>query len=206
MDELPRLIDEWNTAEGRIATLALSRPDAYETYLRAVRVVADALGGVTSVEALAEAHAHATPLAERALHGAGFLPGEVKASQVAGAAFALRYRQLWGEERRAAAAARIREARDRGQPWVTIYEEGIPGIPSPQPYRRLEMRLADGAGLHAFVEEDPGTGEPRYGLERLVLDPDTGDAAGEPRDRRMFRDAAEWERNLAEARSAPGPP
>jgi hypothetical protein len=206
MDDLPRLIAEWNAAEGRIATLALSRPDAYETYLRAVKVVADDLADVRSVEELADAFAEAPARADRVLAGAGFLPGEVRGAQVAGAAFAIRYRRLRSEERRAEAVARIREGGDRGDAWVTLYEEGVPGLPYPQPYRRIEMRVADGAGLHLFVEEDPGTGAPRYGIEFLSLDPDTGDPVDEPRDRRMFEDRGEWERTLEEARQAPGPP
>ena len=200
---IERLAAEWSAAEGRISTLVLTRPEAYERYLSAARLVADALADLGTPEELAAAYEDGPALAERVLHGAGFLPEEFSATQVAGAGFAIRYRELARERARAAAAGRIREARLRGDPWVVVEERGRPDAPVPGLYRRLEMRVEDGSGLHAFVEEDPGTGAPRYVVERVPLDPETGDAVGEPTDRSTFTDRPEWERGVKELRGPP---
>jgi hypothetical protein len=199
---IEQLAAEWSAAEERITTLVLTRPEAYERYLRAARLVADALADVGTHEELAAAYEVGAALAERVLHEAGFLPEEVSADQVAGAAFAMRYRELTRERARAAAAQRIRGARLRGDPWVVVEERGRSDAPLPGLYRRLEMRLEDGAGLHVFVDEEPGTGAPRYVVERVPLDPETGDAVGEPADRRTFTDPLEWERHVGELRTS----
>jgi hypothetical protein len=131
---------------------------------------------------------------------------EVVVSQVAGAGFAIRYRELTGELARARAGERIREARRRGESWVVVEEKGRADAPVPGLYQRLEMRVDDGTGIHIFVEEDPGTGGPRYGVEQVPLDPDTGDAVGPPADRRVFEDRAEWERHREEVLRRPSSP
>ncbi|HEX6262834.1 MAG TPA: hypothetical protein VF097_08320 [Actinomycetota bacterium] len=196
MRPIERLAAEWSAAEERITSLVMTRPEAYERHLRAARLVADALSEVGSREELVATFEEGEALAERVLHETGYPPDEVSASQVAGAGFAIRYRELVRELARAEAADRIREARRRGDAWVVVEEQGHADAPMPGLYRRLEMRLADGAGLHAFVDEDPGTGAPRFGAERVPLDPETGDATGDPSDRRMFGQREEWERHV----------
>ena len=62
--------------------------------------------------------------------------------------------------------------------------------------------MEDGAGLHAFVEEDPATGGARFGVERIPLDPETGDASGQPAGRETFAERLEWERRVEELRGS----
>lgn len=201
-EPIDRLAAEWSAAEERIAMLVLTRPDAYERYLRAARLVADALADVGAPDALAAAYEEGTALAERVLDEAGLLSQGLSAPQIAGAGFAIRHRELARETARAAAAERIREARRRGDAWVVVEERGRPDAPVPGVYRRLEMRLEDAWGLHAFVEEDPATGRPRYGVERVPLDPETGDATGRPAGRETFAERSEWERRVEELRGS----
>ena len=200
---IEQLAAEWSAAEGRISTLVLTRPEAYERYLSAARLVADALADLGTPDELAAAFEDGPAMAERVLHEAGFLPEEVSTTEVVGAAFAIRYRELARERARAAAAGGIRDARLRGDTWVVVEERGRPDVPVPGLYRRLEMRVEDGSGLHAFVEEDPGTGAPLYVVEQVPLDPETGDAVDEPTDRRTFTDRSEWERRVEELRGSP---
>lgn len=202
MRPIEQLAAEWRAAEERITTLVLTRPEAYERHLSAARLVADALADLGTPEELAAAYEEGAALAERVLAEAGFLPEEVSADQVCGAAFAIRYREVVRERARAAARERIREARLRGHPWVVVEERGRPEAPLPGLYRRLEMSVKDGAGLHAFVDEDPATGAPRYVVERVSLDPETGDAVGGPTDRRVFADPSEWERGMRALRGS----
>jgi hypothetical protein len=78
---------------------------------------------------------------------------------------------------------------------VVLHESGIPEIPFPRPYRRVEMRLADGRGLLLTADLDPDSGRPSYAVEGLRLDPATGEESGpDPRDRRTFGDPEEWRR------------
>lgn len=205
MRPIEQLTAEWSAAEERVTTLVMTRPEAYERYIRAARLLADALGDVGSREELAAAYEQGEALAQRVLHEAGYLPEEVSPAQVAGAGFAIRYRELARELARTGAAERIREAREQGEAWVVVEEQGHAGAPMPGLYRRLEMRLEDGAGIHVFVDDDPATGAPRYGVERVPLDPDSGDAVGAASDRRMFTDPGQWERHIAGVRERGSP-
>ena len=58
---------------------------------------------------------------------------------------------------------------------MVLHESGTLEQAPAVPYRRLEMHLGDGAGLHLFVQQDPETAAPVYGVESVQLDPQTGD-------------------------------
>jgi hypothetical protein len=197
---------EWQEAEQRLSGLAFSRPHSYEASLRAVRAVADELEPVRAVDELVALHGERTALAERVVRREGLPLGDVVPAQVAGAAFAIRYREIRAADARADVARRIGEARASGATWVVLHEEGIPSVGTPQPYRRVEMHLPDGRGFTAFVDEDPDSGEPRFGVELLTLDPGTGRAATPPTDRRTFSDTREWERHVEDVRRRIGSP
>jgi hypothetical protein len=76
---------------------------------------------------------------------------------------------------------------------VVLHEAGLPEVPFPESYRRLEMRLADGYAVHLSAELDPDSGRPAYSIEGLRLDPATGEATGQARpSSRTFTDPEEW--------------
>jgi hypothetical protein len=197
---LDESISHWRSAENRLYPVVMTRPDLYELCVRLVRAVADDLGSARSPEQLLEAYGRAGEVAAEAVRRTNLSTEGIDLGLVAGAAFSLRYRELLEEMNREEAMRRIREGRERGAEWVPVYETG-PGLLSP--YRRLEMRLADGRGLHIFVEPDPATGGPLYGVEAIQLDPRTGDwlpDAAPLSPRQTFTDPDEWEAAIDTAR------
>jgi hypothetical protein len=197
-DELAR---RWRQAEERLYPVVLVRPDLYELSVRLARAIADRLADRHSEEQLAESYGGAAELAFRAAREEEIPTRDLSLGLVADAAFSLRRREIVAELHREEAIRRIRTARERGERWAVLYETGS-GFP-PLPYRRLEMHVPDGAGLHAFIEEDPGTGLPAFGLEAVQLDPDTGDWAAGARqlaERRLFGSRQAWERACEELR------
>ena len=202
MSERPEeLSRRWQRAEERLYPVVMVRPDLYELSLRLVRAVADRLALYLSEEALAEAYRGAGELVTQAAREEQIPTSELDLGLVADAGFSLRRREVVTELHRSEAIRRIQAARERGQPWTVLYETGS-GFP-PLPYRRLEMQVADGAGLHAFIELDPGTGQPVYGLEAVQLDPATGDwgmDAPQLAERRLLSSRQDWERAIDELR------
>jgi hypothetical protein len=191
-------------AEARLYPVVLVRPELYERYIRLVRAIADELAAVPSDGELAERFEAAEDLARQVAGRLGIPTQDMDLGLVAGAAFAHRHREVLQTTHRDEALRRIRQARERGDEWVVVYETGRPMVP---PYRCLEMRLADGAGIHAFVELDPETGGPVWGMELIQLDAQTGDwvtEAGELALRRTFPDAAAWAEGIEQAKREGG--
>jgi hypothetical protein len=188
----PSLLRRWTEAEARLYPVVLVRPDLYERYIRLVRAIADELASTPGVDVLAARFEGAEDLAREVAARLGIPDQDMDFGLVAGAAFAHRYREALQDQHRDDALERIRAARERGDESAMVYETGARGIP---PYRRLEMRLADGAGIHSFIELDPETGNPLYGVEQIQLDPQTGDWVNDAEvltSRTTFPDAAAW--------------
>jgi hypothetical protein len=126
----------------------------------------------------------------------------------AGAAFALRYREVKVAGVRAAVAARVQEATAEGEQWVTLQEPVGGHLPDPfasATSSRVELHVPTSLAIHSFVELDPDTYQPRYGVEAARLDPVSGELARdeEPAARpRTFDDRAAWERAVAALRQA----
>jgi hypothetical protein len=196
----PSLLRRWTEAEARLYPVVLVRPELYERYIRLVKAIADELAAtVAGLEGLVARFEGAEDLAREVAGRLGVPEGDMDFALVAGAAFAHRYREALQDQHRDDARERIRTARERGDASVVVYETGSRGIP---PYRRLEMRLSDGAGVHSFIELDPETGDPVYGLEQIQLDPQTGDWVTDAEalmSRTMFADAAAWAVGVAAA-------
>jgi len=195
------LARRWQRAEERLYPVVLVRPDLYEKSLRLARAVADRLSYCHSEEDLAEAYGGAAELVARAARDVEIPTSDLDESLVADAGFSLRRREVVTEVHRAEAIRRIQDARQRGESWTVLYETGS-GFP-PIPYRRLEMHLADAAGLHAFIELDPDRAAPVFGVEGVQLEPATGDwamDAPELAERRLFDSRQAWERAVEELR------
>jgi hypothetical protein len=199
---MDQLIRRWEEAERRLYPSMVAQPDVVAGALRLVREVADDLRDVDSIEGLARAWERADEVVEGATRRDGMGEEPAAPEIVAGAAFALRYRELVAEAGRRETRRRIEEARARGEARVVLDEAGMAEAPFPQPYRRVEMRLADGHALHLSAEPDPVSGAIVYAIEGLRLDPASGKPAGPAApSRREFTDPEEWRRAAEELRN-----
>jgi hypothetical protein len=195
----------WQSAEDRLYPSVMVRPDAYESALLLVRALADRLADIRTASALAEAFDGAADLVAGAVRATGIPARDLDLALVAGAAFNLRHREIRTMRQREQAKSRIAGAAAQGDAWVVLFETGRPELAMLAPYRRLEMRRADGFGLHASISVNLETGSPEYSIERVQLDPVTGDwlaDASGPVPVERFESRDKWETALAEARTA----
>lgn len=192
----PELLSDWKAAEERLYPVVMVRPDLYERAVRMVRAVADELAACLDPAALTKAWGTAAETVHRAATAAGLTLEGLDAGLIAGAAFSLRFRELAGPAARAERLNRIRAAADAGEAWVRVEEIGSRETAGLVPWSWVEMHVGSGLGLRQSVEADPTTGAPRYGLEVVRLDPDTGDrlavGADEPGVEETFDDPTEW--------------
>ncbi len=200
MSQAPsELVERWNVAERHLYPVVMARPDLYERYLALVRAMADDLGDVSTPEALAAAYGDAVARAGRTAARTGMLTEGLDLGVAAGAAFAVRYREIKAVAARDAVAARVREATAKGGRWVVLQEPA--GERAPDPFAanvssRVELHIPTGVAIHSFVELDPETYEPRYGVEAARLDPSSGELARDEEPvatPRTFDDQAAWE-------------
>jgi hypothetical protein len=207
MSQAPfELVERWNVAERHLYPVVMARPDLYERYLALVRALADDLGDVWTPEALAAAFGDAVARAGRIAARTGVLTEELDLGVAAGAAFAVRYREIKAAAARGAVAARVQEATAKGERWVVLQEPS--GERAPDPFAatvssRVELHLPTGVAIHSFVELDPETYQPRYGVEAARLDPISGELARDEEPvatPRTFDDPAAWERAVTALR------
>jgi hypothetical protein len=202
------LVERWTIAERRLYPVVMARPDLYERYLALVRALADDLGDLSTPEALAATFGEATARASRTAARAGIPAGGLDLELAAGAAFALRYREVKAAAQRAAMAARVAEAAAKGERWVVLPEAAGGRVPDPYgsaTSSRVELHLPSGVAIHSFVELDPDSYRPRYGVEAVRLDPASGEPLGGEQPLappRTFDDPAARDRSVAELRRA----
>lgn len=202
--EVPEeLAQRWRAAEERLYPVVMVRPDLYERSIELVRSIADELRAVTTTAALVEAFGNAAEIAAGVIRRESLTVEGIDLGLVTSAAFGLRHRDLVGELARGRAMERIQAARERGDAWVVLYEAGSPVQAPAVPYRRLEMHLRGGAGLHVYVEQDVATARPLYGVQAVQLDPHTGDWLNEATvwaEPRTFSDPEPWQALIDELR------
>jgi len=206
IDELAR---RWQSAEERLYPIVMVRHEAYEAALVLVRAVVDELAEVGDAEELATRYEDSARLVADAVRETAVSTEGLDLGVVAGAAFNIRYRELLAAAQREQAKQRIRAAASAGEDWVVLFETGRTEFAPLSPYRRLEMRIADGQGLHASIVPDPSTGDPVYAVEIVQLDPATGDWVheAEPAEAPVtYPSRSEWDRALADLRAGEQPP
>lgn len=174
-DRLAQLARGWQAAEDKLYPLVMVRPDSYQVAVTWVRAVVDRLHDVRTAEALADAYEDAAELVADVVRDVGMAAEGIDLGLVAGAAFNMRYREVRAAADREQAKERIRAAATSGDAWVILFESGRRELAPLTPYRRLEMRLSDGYGLHASITTDPSSGRAVYTVETVQLDPATGD-------------------------------
>ncbi|HEU5001995.1 MAG TPA: hypothetical protein VFW71_04370 [Actinomycetota bacterium] len=200
-EDLDELVRRWSEAERRLYPVVLSDPAAYERGVRAASLLADELKEVVDLESLPDAWPGAARRAARQLQQLGGSGDAAVAELVAGAAFAIRYRELAAEARAAEMARRVADAARRGERWVVVDQVGSLDLACFGHFRRLEMHLPGGMGISSYTEEQVDTDTPRLILERVPLDPTSGRPRGEAAERREAADMAGWEAAHAELRA-----
>ena len=202
MTDREETLRRWRSGEQRLYPVATTRPDLYKSVIGVVRAVADHLAAVPDLDALLTTFRNTDRDAE--LDAAGVsrldLSPEIDLDMVRDAAYQVRAREL---EVRAAAErteTAIRRARAAGEPTAVIWAEGERDLWPP--YRRVEMSLTTGRAVAVTTEMDPDTMMPRYAVESLELDPETGAVASDEvlAPRREFTDPDEWRAAAAELR------
>jgi hypothetical protein len=185
---LGEAVRQWQAAEQRLYPAAMGVPEAYERYVALVRAVADDLAEVRDPQALADAYLVAEGVVATAARRRSISTQGLQLEMAAGAAFCIRYREIMAEVRREEVARRVEAARAGGNQWVTI-QETQPGLGGPfPPWRRLEMHLPEGTGLHIWMEESLEHSGVEYGVEVVPLDPGNGQWLAEQpvQERRTF--------------------
>ncbi len=204
---LHRLARAWSAAADRAFASGMADPESYVRTTRLAAAVTAALrargrGAAPLLAAWAE---RAELVAEVARSEELLTAAGLDSEAVAGAAFAMRYREVAAElvlDRRLAALAA--ETADSG--WTVVEESGYsPGDPY-VPYRRLEVEPTTGHALLVTTRADDGFTACVHAVERLRMDlatgelhPPTADAAGlEPPE---YPTAEEREAEVARAKS-----
>ena len=194
MSERDDVLRRWRLGEERLYPVATVRPDLYEAVALVVRSLTDHLGSVPDIEALVVTFRTAERDAELAAAGVpreGISP-EIDLDLVRDAAYQMRSRELTMRASAERTETAIRRARAAGQPTAVIWSEGERELWPP--YRRVGMSLSSGLAVAISTLMDPDTMMPRYALEGIALDPETGEATTEePLAPRMeFTDPDEW--------------
>jgi hypothetical protein len=163
----------WRLAEQRLYPMIMVAPEAYATYVRVVRSVADELGACSTQDQLVDAYADRSTIVHGALAAAGVSGSGIDLDLAADAAFQLRSDEVEREQQRGELRRRIADMQGRAG-WVVVMETALVSGQVFPPYRRLEMHLPEGTGLDATVELDLDTGHPLYAVEVVQLDPASG--------------------------------
>ena len=115
-------------------------------------------------------------------------------------AFHLRLREIAGQATSQATTTLVREARARGETWVTTVE-GETTFAGQRTYRRVDLHTRAGIALYGYTHLDWERGEQCW-LEVLRVDPETGAPVpgSRPVIQRRYRDRAALARAFARAR------
>lgn len=200
MGERDDVLRRWRLGEERLYPVATVRPDLYQAVIGVVRALVDHLSTVPDLDALVVTFR--TAGRDEELDAAGVsrldLSPEIDLDLVRDAAYQARARQLEVRAASERTATAIRRAKAAGAPTAVIWSEGDKELWPP--YRRVEMSVASGNAVAVSTLMDPDTMMPRFALEAMVLDAETGEALDEEplSPRREFTDPDEW-RAAAEA-------
>jgi hypothetical protein len=199
-DEVMR---RWREGEDRLYPIATVRPDLYRSVIGVVRALDEHLASVPDADALVVTYRTADR--DEELEAAGVsrldLSPEIDFDLVRAAAYQMRLRKLGVRSAAERTETAIRRARAAGEPTAFVWGEGERELWPP--YRRVEMSLATGNAVAVTTLMDPDTMMPRYAVEGILLDPETGEARGGEAlaERREFTDPDEWRAAAAALRT-----
>ncbi len=202
MSERDEVLRRWRLGEERLYPVATVRPDLYEAVVGVVRALADHLATVPDLDALVITFREAGRDEELAAAGVRLidLSPEIDLDLVRDAAYQVRARELAVRASTERTGSAIRRARAAGEATTVIWAEGEREMWPP--YRRVEMSVSTGRAVAVSTVMDPDTMMPRYAVEGLSLDPETGEALeGDPiAPRREFTDPHQWREAADELR------
>jgi hypothetical protein len=175
--EVPaELLAQWQSAEERLYPIVMVRPDQYEAAVRLVGRASGELERLCPDLASLVATALAVPeMVKQIASEDGLSLVGLDVGLIAGSACSMRYRQLLAAAVRQRRIDRIAAAAAAGQDWVVLEKGAPPTSWPPLPSTTLEMHLPSGRALQQITEVDMETGEPRFALRELTVDPQTGE-------------------------------
>ena len=168
------LAAHWNESERRLYPTATTNPDAYQSAVKLVRAVADALVDVSDLEELVQRWEYRSAVLDAAVSATGETIAYGLTEATAGCGFAIRRRELLNERAERQRRESINAARQGGQVWAVIHEQGDLASGLADPYQCMEMHLPTGLAVVSMVEPDPSTMTPVY----VVTVTDTGEPGG----------------------------
>ncbi|MDE0162948.1 MAG: hypothetical protein OXL98_14570, partial [Acidimicrobiaceae bacterium] len=170
------LAAHWNESERRLYPTATTNPDAYQSAVRLVRAVADALADVPDLGELVQRWECRSAVLDAAVRATGETVAYGLTEATAGCGFAIRRRELLNERAERERRERVTAARDAGQTWAVIHEQGHLASGLADPYQCMEMHLPTGLAVVSMVEPDPSTMTPVYVVTVTVTE--TGEPGG----------------------------
>ena len=168
------LAAHWNESERRLYPTATTNPDAYQSAVKLVRAVADALVDVSDLEELVQRWEYRSAVLDAAVSATGETIAYGLTEATAGCGFAIRRRELLNERAERQRRESINAAREAGRVWAVIHEQGDLASGLADPYQCMEMHLPTGLAVVSMVEPDPSTMTPVY----VVTVTDTGEPGG----------------------------
>lgn len=202
MSERDDALHRWRQGEERLYPIVMVRPDLYERSAVLVRSLADSLEGVPDMDALVATYRVGDASADfaRAEIADDEVPSEIDRDLVRDAAYHHRARALAMRAPVEEAQRLIARARVAGDATAVLWSQGenelAPG------YRRVEMSITTGHAVIALTELSSETFQPTFVVEGHLLDPDSGESAGDQpfAPRREFTDPQEWRDAIAALR------
>ena len=194
----------WSESERRLYPTATTNPDAYKSAVRLVRAVADALGPVADLEELARRWERRSDTLDEATRVTGEVAAYGLDTEIAGAGFALRRRELLAEQAERLRRESIAAARQAGRAWAVIHEQGSLASGLADPYQCVELHLPTGLAVVSMVEPDPSTMSPVYVVAVMAMGDEQGPAPeidADSLDDRETGDPRQFEEYRRDARS-----
>lgn len=165
----------WDEYERQLYAAAVADTSRYEQAILAVRAVVDNLRTITSIEQLVSKWSRGDVEFDAVISATIAAPGALLGRQIAGAAFALRGREIKELALRQVRLQRIEDARRSGNAWVFLEESGNLQSGLVAPYHSTEMHLPTGLALISLVQQAPSLGTPIFAIAVVRLDPRSGD-------------------------------
>ncbi len=165
----------WNSCEQQLYAIAGADTTGYERVVLAVRALTNDLHHIISLEQLIASWPSAQEMLNKVADTEGFSTSELPKDKIAGAAFAMREREIIGQTQHQEQLDRLESARHSGEDWVLLSEFGSIDAGLFDPFSSTEMHVESGYAMVSTVQSNPGTGSPNYVLAVIKLDPVTGE-------------------------------
>lgn len=199
--DVPRgVLRAWDEAEARLFPLVMARPDLYQRSVGAIQLLVGRLRETClDLPALLAANERGGDLA------ADLADAEIRPELVAAAACAMRYRELVASLAAADRLAALARARDEGQSWTVVQENGSLDRLPYVPYQRIEAEVGSGRAVIISIEPDETLSRAVHRLDRGQIDLTTGGLqVGDPVG--SYLDPDSFAAALRQAKDHPGEP